>query len=79
MENEENEVEIEVGCSQCSFSFLLDPAEADFIGYDFWEDGKVLFNISQYILAPCPNCGKEWFLSYAEFLALCSEFDICSN
>ena len=79
MENEENEIEIEVDCSECSSSFSVNAAEIDFFGYDFLEDGKALFNISQYVVATCPNCGEEWFLSYAQFLALCSELEMCPN
>ena len=75
----EEEIEIEIDCPSCFHTIPLNTAKVDYIGLNIMEGKRILFNISRHVIAICPNCGKEWFLRYHEFLALCSVIDICPN
>ncbi|MDD5071752.1 MAG: hypothetical protein PHQ42_03385 [Patescibacteria group bacterium] len=79
MQDERMEIEIEINCPSCSSSIFFNNLEIDFIGLDFTDGENIIFNISRHISLPCLACGKEWFLPYVEFLALCAKIEICPN
>jgi len=67
---EDEEIEIEVNCKDCSSPILLDIAEGIFIKYSLL-NGNGAISLLQYFYVPCPHCGKEWFMPYHDYLALC--------